>query len=174
MSEIKVTQTPPYIFFLEFPLRWTCCLTPSSVLSINDMCFVLINISCLSHVSFSLPQCPPNLSILPSSSLCLSSHSLSMSGANIPSMSFALFIFSPSFSSPLLNPSVGDSEECGEERCEHVRSPEIPLRSGEQWGVFLLTPCGVESHPQWPVAISHLPCWPGHPGLSWSGAKQSW
>lgn len=48
------------------------------------MCFVLINISCLSHVSFSLPQCPPTLSILPPSSLCLFFHSLSMSAANIP------------------------------------------------------------------------------------------
>lgn len=44
------------IFFLEFPLHRTSCLTPSSVLSINDMCFVLINISWLSHVLLSLPQ----------------------------------------------------------------------------------------------------------------------
>lgn len=75
---------------------------------------------------------------------------------------------------PLLNLSVGDSQERGEERRQHVRSPEIPLRSGEQRGVFLRGPCGVESRPQRPVPVSHLPRWPGHPGLSWSGAQQSW
>lgn len=68
--------------------------------------------------------------------------------------------------------SVCDSEERGEECSEHVRSPEIPLGSGEQRGVVLLALCGVESRHQRPVPVPHLPRWPGHPGLSWPGAEQ--
>lgn len=103
--------------------------------------------------------------IRPSLLACLSS-----------SASLSLMPFFPPYyfaSSFILNLSVCDSQERGEECSEHVRSPKIPLRSGEQWGVIILALCGVESRPQWPVPVPHLPRWPGHPGLSWSGAEQS-
>lgn len=143
-------------------------------------------------MSLSLPHCLnvylSNLLLIPSSLLPLcssppsSSHSLPMSGANISSVTHSS---SDSLTCPpflfyllitlsfILNLSVCDRQECGEECSEHVRSPKIPLRTREQWGVVLLSLCGIESCPQWPVPVPHLPRWPGHTGLSWSGADQS-
>lgn len=157
---------------------------------------------CLTNFALMPPSFPPTLSqylsflstlnslFLPPPYICLCvflpftpyvwcQHSLSVPHSSPPSLfsSASLFLLltalSSVFSSPLSSSSVCDSEERGEERSEHVRSQKIPIRSGEQRGVVLLALCGVESRPEWPVPVPHLPCWPGHPGLSWSGAEQS-
>lgn len=80
---------------------------------------------------------------------------------------------SPSYS------AVGDSKERGEECGQHVRSQKVPPGPGEQRSVFasalllLSSRRAAEPGPQRPVGVPHLPRWPGHPGLSWSGAQQS-
>lgn len=83
-----------------------------------------------------------------------------------------LLVLPPPVFSSLRPVSVCDSQERGEECGEHVRSPEIPLGSGEQRGVVVLLR-GAESLRQRPVPVPHLPRRPGHPGLSWPGAEQS-
>lgn len=104
-----------------------------------------------------------------------------MSPPHPPSNSLSLVPTFPTLSQPSLlflppspHPfSVCDSQKRGEERREHVRSPEIPPGPGEQRGVVLLALRGAESRHQRPVPVPHLPRWPGHPGLSWPGAEQS-
>lgn len=151
-----------------------------------------LSLKLFSHVSLSLPHClniyPSNLYLILSSFLpflCLSPpHPPFLSLSLVPTFPALSIppsspVFSPTSSLPFgsssfsLNLPVRHSEERGEECSEHVRSPKVPLGSGEQRGVVLLALCGVKSRNQRPVPVPHLPRRPGHPGLSWPGAEQS-
>lgn len=94
--------------------------------------------------SLSMVPTFPTLS-LPCSSSCFS---LLPPSFLFISMSIPLVPVFTGFSSPLPSLSrslpVCDSQECGEECSQHVRSPKIPLGSREQWSGVFLTPCGTE------------------------------